>query len=278
VNLALEQTSAQGVSGWAASLDLRFARRRGRTAIVERHHVGPLAVQRPFYPETNGTCHTYLLHPPAGIVGGDQLAISLTLEQDASALVTTPGANRWYYTDARPATITQHVRLGDGASLEWLPQETLVFDGADARLTSTIELSANAHYFGWETVCLGRPACGESFTQGRLDFRLELWREKQLLLRERVRGDGLPPGLGGYAAFTTLIASGANTATRSLAREVCASLEQTLCGVSLIGDLLICRGLAHDCAPLTQLGRTLWAELRPELLGHPASPPRIWRT
>ena len=265
-------------SGWAASLGLRYAPRRGRTAIVERQHFGPLAVQRPFYPEINGTCHTYLLHPPAGIVGGDNLALALDLDDDACALVTTPGANRWYYTDHRPAFVTQIACLCDGACLEWLPQETLLFNGADARLNSRIELNGDARYFGWEIVCLGRPACGETFAQGKLDFRLELWRDARLLLRERVCGEGIPPGLRGYAAFMTLIASGANPAALGLARNICAGRGQTLSAPTLIDDLLICRGLANDCAPLTKLARQLWTELRPHLLGRSASAPRIWRT
>lgn len=264
--------------GWAASLSLRYAARRGRTAIVDRRHVGPLTVQRPFYPESNGTCHTYLLHPPAGIVGGDELALELALEEGAAALVTTPGANRWYYTEQRPAHMNQTVRLAPGACLEWLPQETLLFDGADARVYSRVDLDPGARYFGWEIICLGRPACGEGFGNGRLDFGFDLRRDGRLLLRERIRGDGPPPGLHGYCAFTTLVASGADEAALEIARDTCAASEDAIGGASLIDDVLICRGLAHDCAPLTQLCRSLWFGLRPLMLGRDPVAPRIWRT
>jgi urease accessory protein len=263
---------------WAASLALDFEQRRGRTALVKRQQRGPLAVQRPFYPEADGTCHTYLLHPPAGIVGGDTLDVSLRLDTDARALVTTPGATRWYYTDRRAAYVKQHARIAAGACLEWLPQETLLFNGADAHFSSRIELTGSAVFFGWEIICLGRPACAENFDQGRLDFRLELWRDGNVLLRERVSGAGAPPGLHGYPAFMTLISSAADATSLALAREVCAAADSALSGATLIGDVLICRGLARECAPLTKLCRRLWTDLRPHVLGRTAVPPRIWRT
>src|SRR5580765_6083218 len=81
--------------GWQAELALRFAHRGARTVLASRHQRGPLMVQRPFYPEADGVCHTYVLHPPAGIVGGDQLNLSVTLEAGAHALITTPAATRW---------------------------------------------------------------------------------------------------------------------------------------------------------------------------------------
>jgi urease accessory protein len=264
--------------GWAASLFLRYAVCGDRTALIERRHRGPLTVQRPFYPEKDGPCHTYLLHPPAGIVGGDDLEIVFELEADTNALVTTPGATRWYYSDARLATSTQTAHVATGATLEWLPQETLLFDGANAKLTTRIELQGDAGFLGWEILGFGRPACGETFDNGTLDFRFELWRDSSLLLRERLCSKGRPAGLNEHAALMTLVACHADNSALVDARQVCEGFDDILCAPTLIGDLLICRGLAQDCAPLSILARELWRALRPQLLGREAVPPRIWQT
>jgi urease accessory protein len=169
--IAVVQPSTDA-KGWAASLFLRYAVRGDRTALIERRHRGPLTVQRPFYPEKGGPCHTYLLHPPAGIVGGDDLEIVFELEADTNALVTTPGTTRWYYSDARLATSTETAYVTSGATLEWLPQETLLFDGANAKLTTRIELQGDAEVLGWEILGFGGPACGETFDNGTLDLSI----------------------------------------------------------------------------------------------------------
>jgi urease accessory protein len=265
-------------AGWSASLSLGYANRYGKTALVKRRHRGPLTVQRAFYPETSGTCHTYLLHPPAGIVGGDELKLDIELAESTKVLLTTPGANRWYYSSGCRAVMTQLAQVEAGASLEWLPQETLLFDGADAHLNSRVDLKGDARYFGWEILCLGRPAANETFEHGKLDFRLELWRDEGLVLRERFCSKGLPPGMDGYPALTTLTASGADDAALTIARQICATSPDGIYGATLVGDILICRGLARDCTPLTNLCRRLWTELRPLIRGDAAIPPRIWCT
>ncbi len=264
---------------WRATLDLEYEPRRGRTALVGRRHSGPLSVQRPFYPDEDGTCHTYILHPPAGIVGGDELFVSLDLAPCSRALVTTPGATRWYFSDGRTATLSQTARVHDGARLEWLPQESLLFDGSRAHSKTRIELDGNAQYFGCEIIGLGRPACAETFTHGEFDMRFELLRDGELLLRERFVSRGAPHGLRGNTAVMTLAVSGAADAEiLNAAREVCAAVSDALCAATLIGDVLICRGLAAECAPLISTSRTLRRKLRPLVFGATAATPRIWRT
>jgi urease accessory protein len=265
--------------GWRAELDLRFARRRGGTLIAERRQSGPLTVQRPFYPEADGVCHTYLLHPPAGIVGGDELAMRFDLEPDAHALVTTPAATRWYFSRGLEARARQHATLADGATLEWLPQETLVFDGAHARLETRIDLAGGARFCGWEILGLGRPACGEKFRSGPIYFRFQISRAGRPLLLERRRGaHGGIAGMREHAACATFLATPAAASALDAAREVLAAVPDVLAGATLIGDLLIGRGLAAGCEPLTQTFGKLWSALRPLILGRSAVPPRIWQT
>jgi urease accessory protein len=255
--------------GWVADLALRYERRRDRTILASRQHKGPLLVQRPFYPEPGGVCHTYVLHPPAGIVGGDDLRISLELERDAHALLTTPAATRWNFSRGIVAKSVQRAVLRPHAVLEWLPQETLLFDGAHARLTTRVELCCSARFVGWEIIGLGRPACGENFEQGAIDYRFELLRNGKPLILERLHAT---------AACATLLATGAGDDALEQARRVLADVDAALCSATRIGDVLVCRGLAAHCQPLRIVFEGLWRALRPLLLERPAVVPRIWRT
>lgn len=266
-------------AGWSASLALEYEVRNGRTAMVSRRHHGPLIVQRPFHPEPGGVCHTYPLHPPAGIVGGDRLALSLDLAAGAQVLLTTPGATRWYRSGGREATFMQACRVAAGAALEWLPQESLLFDGAQARLATRIELSGDARFLGWDLMCLGRPASADPFTAGSVDQRFEIYRDGEPRLLERlVSRNGRVAGMRGHAASAILVASNACAAALDCAREICAAAGHALCAATRLDDLLICRGLAHGIEPLATTWRQLWAALRPFVLDRAGQPPRIWRT
>jgi urease accessory protein len=162
-------------AGWQARIELGFARRADRTVLAHKRQLGPLAVQRPFYPE-GGPCHTYLLHPPGGIVGGDSLEIEALVGVGAHALVTTPGASKLYRSVGASAHQTQCLRVAGGGTLEWLPQETIFFPGAKARMCTRVDLEPNARFIGWELYSLGRPAVGERFASGRADLSFRLSR------------------------------------------------------------------------------------------------------
>ena len=106
-----------GPAGWEARLALRFEQRAGRTVLAHRSHEGPLAVQKPFYPEGD-VCHVYLLHPPGGVVGGDRLAIEIEVASNAHAVITTPAAGK-LYRSAGPASMQeQRLSVAPGAALE----------------------------------------------------------------------------------------------------------------------------------------------------------------
>ncbi|HVN86768.1 MAG TPA: urease accessory protein UreD [Candidatus Binatia bacterium] len=235
-------------------------------------------MQRPFYPEADGVCHTYVLHPPAGIVGGDDLSVGAAVDEGAHALVTTPAATRWYFSRGREARVVQHVRVAAGATLEWLPQETLLFDGTHARLTTRVDVTTSGRFCGWEILGFGRPACGERLDSGRVDFRFDIYRDEQPRLRERLCGAARPPGLRGHAACAMLVATPADAAALGRVREVLAAASGMLCAATLIEDMLIVRGLTANCEPLKVLFSDVWSAVRPIVLGRRAVPPRIWQT
>ncbi|MEG0885447.1 MAG: urease accessory protein UreD, partial [Janthinobacterium sp.] len=128
-------------SAWQAQLRLGFALHDGVSRLVERTHSGPLRVQKPLYPEGDAVCHAIIIHPPGGVVGGDQLAVDATVGEGARALLTSPGAAKWYRANGHVSG--QHVvlRAGSGAAIEWLPQESIFFDQACVRLRHEVELA-----------------------------------------------------------------------------------------------------------------------------------------
>ncbi len=275
-----------GTSGWEASLDLRFACRGQGTVLVGRSHRGPLRIQKPLYPEGPDCCHAIILHPPGGIVGGDALSLQITAECGSKALITTPGAAKWYRSGGRLARQKVRITVADGGAVEWLPQESIFFDGTDACQTMEVELAPDATFLSLETNCLGRMAAGEVFNQGSIGLQTRIIRNGDLLWSERGRLIGSSPwltaaaGLAGYPYCATLLAIGPGLDKALL--EHCrkkAQVQGTHSGVTqLSGDLLVARCLGHNAEPLREWFLRIWAVLRPALLHRPALMPRLWNT
>ncbi|MGD8557475.1 MAG: urease accessory protein UreD [Chromatiales bacterium] len=273
--VALQQ---DGWSGWEASLELGFERRAERTVLAQRRQRGPLAVQRTFHPEGD-TCHLYLLHPPGGVAGGDRLVIDTRLKPGARALVTTPGATKFYNSIGPEASQLQRFSIDEGC-LEWLPQENIFFPDAAVDLGTEIDLRGDARYIGWEIHCLGRPVINEHFGAGRLLFSTSLRRDGKPLLLERLAVDGA--SLSGTATLrdqpviATLVATGADKAVLENAREIAGVEKYT--GVTLLGDVLVCRYLGDSTEQARKLFVAIWKQIRPMLIGKEAVLPRIWAT
>ncbi|MBS9404193.1 urease accessory protein UreD [Halomonas sp. TRM85114] len=277
---------------WAASIELDFGVRDGVTRLVRSRHQGPLRVQRTFHPEAknpedkSGPCHAYLLHPPGGLVSGDALSIHASAGPGAHALLTTPAANRLYKADAHGVAWSQQTRLevADGGVLEWLPQETLAFDGSRGRQQTSIDLEGSARCLGWEIMALGRPASDLPFATGRIDqhFRLcrdgkPLWVERQPLdpLHSRFSGRW---GQGGATVQATLWAVGLDdepAAIEALRATVTASIRWA---VTVRQGVLLLRYLGHERNEAWALCQRAWENLRPLLIGRDAHVPRIWLT
>ncbi|MBM7061315.1 urease accessory protein UreD [Pseudomonas sp. UL073] len=270
---------------WHAELELGYARRDGCTRPVQRRHLGPLRVQKHLYPEGPQVCQHIIVHPPGGIAGGDRLSIAAHVGTDAWAQLTSPGAAKWYRA-AGPAYQRLELRVAAGATLEWLPQETIVYSAAQAELTTRIDLEGDARLFYWDIVALGRPAAGERFASGHFQAHLDIRRDGQLLWHERQRvvgGDGLldsPIGLAGQPVFATLLVTGEIDADLlERCRELLGPAGQSVRGdLTQLPGLLVARCLASEALHARAWLIALWRLLRPALLGREAVPPRIWST
>ena len=268
--------------GWIAKLELNFSVSRSKTFLSKRKHIGPLTVQRPFYPE-EGLCHLYLLHPPGGVVGGDQLSIVVKTDSDSSALITTPGATKIYRSNGHKcSTINQNFTVANNSSLEWLPMETIIFPGARSKFSTKFSLSGNARVAAWEIHCLGRPVINESFNAGKLEFSFELWRDESPVLLDKliINKSELDNavGLRGYPVFGTFIISNASKEVLDLVRTKLFDGDDCVFGATQIEDIIIIRCLARRTHLVQDFFREVWQRIRPLVFDREASIPRIWAT
>jgi len=271
-------------AGWRAELALGYQRRGARTVLAARRHDGPLVVQKPLYPEGEAVCHTIVVHPPGGIAGGDTLQLDVELGGEAHALLTTPGATKWYRSAGARARQTLALRVAPGAVLEWLPQESIVFDAARAKLESEVHLSGDARFIGWELLCFGRSGSGERFTRGSCRLSNAIRRDGRLLWLERGQFDGGGQllesfaGLRGQPVTGTMVAAAAEIDDALLA--ACRSLAPSRGegAVTRLPQLLVARYLGDSSEAARRYFVALWRALRPALVGREAQEPRIWRT
>lgn len=273
--------------GWHGHLQIDYRRDGERTTALDRHS-GPLRVLRRLYPEGPGICHHVLVHPPGGIVGGDVLAFDARLGAGSHALITTPGAARFYRSAGETAAQHSHLRLAAGARLEWLPMESIAHRGCRAENRVRLDLEPGAEMIGWDLLALGLPAAGEAFDHG--DFLQHLSLSGHWLERGRVRGDDSllldsPLGWAGHRVLGTLwFAAGAplETARRERLLDAARGTIETmvaLAGVTAPQErVLVLRVLADQVEPAMHLLQAVRATWRAAAWDLGAETPRIWRT
>jgi urease accessory protein len=280
----MHRDDAAYLRSWRAELELGFERRGTRTALAARRHDGPLVVQKPFYPEGEEVCHAIVVHPPGGIAGGDELEVSANVGAGGRALLTTPGAGKWYRSAGPWARQRLVFEARDGACLEWLPQESIVFDGALAELTTDIRLHGDARYFGWEVLCFGRTGSGERFARGECRLRTELRRDGRLLWLEqaRIEAGGLrmtsDAGLAGRPVCGTFAVSAPEITDEAIVacRERAPASGEA--AVTRLAGVLLARYRGDSSESARRYFAEIWSLLRPLLAGRGAVEPRIWRT
>ena len=286
-------------SHWLAHLLLEFSNTPVGTQLTRTQRKGPLSVQKAFYPEGRDCAHIYLLHPPAGIVSGDELRISVAVKKDAHLLFTTPGAGRFYRArtnldigDTKQAQITQ-LTLEANAKCENFPQETIVYEGADGFNTVDIKLTSSSVYLGWDITCLGLPDSDEPFVKGKYCQLNRLYCDDTLIYHDRISLSPAnqllthPAGLANNSVFATFLAYAPQRLQQPQQRAELVSLlrdtvnqenAQSFISISDIDGLLVIRYLGAHAQQCKQLFISLWEVLRPLLVDKAAIQPRIWHT
>ncbi|TEW56815.1 urease accessory protein UreD [Psychromonas sp. RZ22] len=284
---------------WLAHLFLEFSNTPVGTQLTRTQRKGPLSVQKTFYPEGRDCAHIYLLHPPAGIVSGDELRVSVAVKEDAHLLFTTPGAGRFYRArtnldigESKQAQITKLVLEGN-AKCENFPQETIVYEGADGFNTVDIELTSSAVYLGWDITCLGLPDSDEPFIEGKFCQLNRLFCDGKLIYHDRIAlspANSLlthPAGLANNSVFATFLALVPEKLISSSQRaELVSTLREKIIeqgaqkniSITDIDGLLVTRYLGAHAQECKQLFISLWEILRPILIDKVAVQPRVWHT
>jgi urease accessory protein len=274
---------------WHARLSLDYRLQSDRT-VLRHSHSGPLRVLQSLYPEGDAICHNILVHPPGGLVGGDTLDITAQVGNGAHALVTSPGAARYYRSNGLHAQQCVQLQVDAGARLEWLPLEAICYSGCLAENSLRLQLAPGAEMMGWDVTALGLPQSGQEFSQGEYTQRLEMpgvWLEQgRIRAQDGLLLDG-PLGLAGQRCLATLFFATGEPMARTR-REAALGAAQELAatsalaasaGVTCLQDrLLLLRVLAPLVEPAMQLLRQIHLAWRLHLWNLSAPHPRIWST
>ncbi len=276
---------------WFAKLDLEFQRRGGKTLLVKNYHSGPLSVQKPFYPEGPDHPHVYIIHPPGGVVSGDTLDLSILLKPDSQATITTPGAGRFYRARCLKSLQKQIVdlKLLPNSKLEWFPLETIVFDGANAELETTISMSEGSIFIGWEICCLGMPASQQNFSDGSFLQRYIIKVDNVPTFVDVLDlRDGLREMLTGKAGMQSRSVTGFllmgptiedfEDELDLLRLHMAGNYPVASFSLSKVGEFLVGRYLGDSADAAKKMFTYCWKMMRPRILDRQSCLPRIWFT
>lgn len=282
------QTHAQY---WFAKLELGFKCDGKRTILAHRKHHGPVRVQKMLWPEKTGVCHAMIVHPPAGIAGGDHLTFSISVDANAHALVTTPGAGKWYKTNLKKAFQHIEIQVKDDAIFEWLPQETMLFNGALAYSETRIDLASTASFIGWDMLVLGRQARDEKFSHGMYHNQFKLYQDQKLLVADTLRFEGNDRflssclGMNGHAVMGSFWAVPPMLLRQTIILEEQIGVVRDLImrmdlavSLTLLDDVISARYLGDDARECHDAFAAIRAKLRRFWFDLDEEFPRIWRT
>lgn len=273
--------------GWQAKLTLDYSVEDQRC--VARHvHEGPLRVLKALYPEGDRVCHHVLVHPPSGLVGGDELHIRLNVQTGAHALITTPGATRFYGSAGLTARQLVHAHVAANATLEWLPLEALAYNRCQAINQAVFHLASGSRLIAWDVTALGLPHADLPFVEGQFQQHLEIagtWLERGLIDASDHRLLHSPLGLNGHTCLSTLVFAQGDAMDDALREQVLA-LARQLCeahplrlqsGVSSPDErVVVVRVLSAQVESAMALLRSIWLQWRLQCWQLPAVMPRIW--
>jgi urease accessory protein len=273
-------------SGWQGSLDLVYVYQQSETRLAHILVKAPLKIQRSFYPEGKSICHSVILHTAGGMVGGDRLSQTIHLQPNAHTLMTTAAAGKVYRSNGKLTQQIIAIQIEAGACLEWLPQETIIFNGAIYRQDLRIELAPEASWLGWEITRFGRSARGEKFLEGEWRSHTEIWQQGQPLWIDRQwlpAGEAIlnsPHGLAGQPIVGSLVWLGKPVSQEIVEQARClwqVNQHQGEAGVTRTqSEGLLCRYRGSSTAEVRQWFTQVWQLIRLSCLHRPAIQPRVW--
>lgn len=262
--------------------DLAVGTRSGETVLMRAHQEAPCRILFP-RAETGDLFQAVLVNIAGGLVGGDRIKQDIEARPHTNSLATTQAAEKVYRSIGGPVTVTTGICVGDDAWFEWVPQPTILFDGAYLERRTSIELAETATLMAGEVLLLGRHAYGERMTRGTLRDRWDVYRARRLIWSDRtlvkdwldVRDN--PSCFAGAQAMGLLIfAAPAAPSRLADARELLAESE-TPAAATVVADLIIVRWLGSSARALLRDYAAFWSAFRAIAGGLPARMPKIWQ-
>ena len=293
---------AESSPSWHGKLNLAYKYHHGTTKLTKTQNQAPLRIQRPFYPEGKQVCHSVILHTAGGVVGGDKLSFDLHLQERSQALITTAAAAKIYRSKQMQARQSIEIKVEENACLEWLPQETIVFNGADYRQDLRVDLDSNASWIGWDITRFGRSARGEKFLQGEYRNYTEVWQNNQPLWIDRQYLPGnekvfySPHGLWGQPVVGSLIYLGQPVSEeiveqirelwdrlslqeldlQKIPHSPTLSLPHSQTGVTRLENGVLCRYRGDRVTQVRNWFISVWHLLRVHFMNRGECLPRVW--
>jgi len=256
----------------------------GRARLADLYMHDPLRVLFP-RPAAGEPMQAVLATTSGGLVGGDRLATEVAAEAGAALQVVGQAAEKVYRSLGPETTVSLRIAAGAGALVEFLPQGTILYNGARLRRRIAIEMAADATVLTGEIVTFGRIASGERVTEGLLNDRWTLRRDGRLVWADALALEGdlatllaRPSGFDGAVALGTVVHAGPGAGGGlDLARDLLGDEQEPVrAGVSLVNDVLVARFLARDPAALRHRFGRFWRGYRAGACALPARMPTIW--
>jgi urease accessory protein len=224
-----------------------------------------------------------LINTAGGLTGGDQIAYDIELEPGSRLTVSGQAAEKIYRSVGTTATIDTHLDIGTGAYLEWLPQETILFEKSKLRRLNRVHLATGSCFLAVEATIFGRTAYGESLRNISVRDGWKIWRDDQLIWFDNFALDGdlesvvgRPAVLGGAKAMATILLADPDIVTcpefMRKAAEECGERAAVTCR----NGLSIMRVFGKDGYGLRRAVAGILTIIRSELAGYPVALPRVW--
>jgi urease accessory protein len=220
-----------------------------------------------------------------GVAGGDRFDYAVSVDEGAAARVTTQASEKIYGAIDRPARISTSLTVGQGACLEWLPQQTIAFDGTRLHRRMDIEVAEGGRLLALDWLVLGRQARGENLTRGVLNDAWTVRRDGRMVWADRFRLSGDPASLisrraalGGAAAFATIVGILPEPAEHLEALRGLVDEAGCEAGVTLVGGVLVMRFLAGDGLGLQRAVAGVLTGMHARTGYFSPAPPRVWNS
>jgi urease accessory protein len=251
-----------------------FARVGARTEPERLFETGGLRWR---FPRSSTPCEAAIVNTGGGVAGGDSYSVSVTLSEGAEVEATTPSAERIYRSDGPAASIATRLVLRPRARLFWLPQETLMFEGARLERRLEVEASSEAAFIIAETLVFGRLAMGESRIDAALRDSWRIRRDGRLVFADETRLEHAGATLerkavgAGARALATIVAFAPNIEARLLDLRAALALAgaEIESGASAFDGLIVVRLLGPSSDRLR-------AALIASIVALGGRKPRLW--